>query len=152
MEEQGCCLRCYLADPPQFVVPLSWHPEGETAAQEERLCTVCFARLFPGETMMSFDLGVLPKWTEEGFAPSHVMLLRAKKKLLVLVSHLDAHHVEQFRRFAAAAHEEVDDELLRQMARDYRGTKDAIANMATRAWWDQMRIWPQLLRRSENKK
>lgn len=150
MEEQGCCSACAVQDPTKALVPVAWHlAPGDP---RERLCTVCFSRLFPGETMASFDLSVLPKWVGEGFAPAHVMVLRERQKLLVLVSQLDDHHVSQFRRFATDAHEEgVEEELLRQLARDYRTTKDAIAHMATRAWWDQMRIWPMLTQKKEKK-
>lgn len=139
MEEQGCCSACPILEPSTQLVPVTWHPD----SPGERLCCGCFNRLFPEETMVSFDLTILPKWTAEHFAPAHVMMLGARKKLLVLVSQLDAHHVTLFRSFAkeAGLEEEPDPELLRQVARDYRETKDAVAKMGTRSWWDQMAIW-----------
>jgi hypothetical protein len=96
--------------------------------------------MYPGEEMISFPAeAVLSRWQAEGFAPSHVMLVRKHNQVMVLVSQLDAHNVGLFREWSPAGNDE--DELLRQIARDYRTTKDAVARMPARAWWDQMAIW-----------
>lgn len=117
------------------LVPAAWHPDDKT-----RMCGLCFTRLYPQETVLTYDLVVLSKWKQEGFAPAHVMLAPNQNKMRVLQSQLDNHHVAQFRSWDPEG-EAASDELLRQVARDYRETKGAISSMSTRAWWDQMAFW-----------
>jgi hypothetical protein len=136
MEESGCCSGCPVVNPDTFLVPAAWHPD-----KVARMCGLCFTRRYPHEAILIFDLTVLSKWREEGFAPAHVMRIPGQKKLRVLQSQLDDHHVTMFRSWA---HDGAEDELLRQVARDYRETKDALVKMSTRAWWDQMAFWREV--------
>lgn len=136
MEESGCCSGCPVVNPDTFLVPAAWHPD-----KGARMCGLCFTRRYPHEAILIFDLTVLSKWREEGFAPAHVMRVPGQNKLRVLQSQLDDHHVALFRSWA---HDGAEDELLRQVARDYRETKDALVKMSTRAWWDQMAFWREV--------